>query len=149
MKKSASRKKSDAIPAAVRRAYQDAVKTRKAAHAPYSGFFVGAGVVARGGKVFTGCNVENCSYGGAICAERTAIVKAVSEGAREFTDIVVVTDAAEPAFPCGFCRQVMAEFFEPATRIWIANLRGIKSMHTFGELLPMPFGPQQLRGARE
>ena len=145
MKNSASLKKS--IPAAVQRAYKDAVKTRQAAYAPYSKFKVGSALVAKGGKIFSGCNVENCNWGGSVCAERNAIIHSVAEGYREFTDIVVVTDAAEPAFPCGFCLQVMAEFFEPETRVLIGNLRGIVSMHPFIELNPKPFGPRQLAQA--
>ncbi len=134
---------------AVRRAFKAAVEARKAAHAPYSKFRVGAGLLTTTGKIFAGCNVENCSYGGTICAERTAIVKAVSEGETEFTDIVVVTDANEPAFPCGFCLQVMAEFFTDDTWIWIANTRGFKSVHSFRELVPKPFGPRQLNGTNK
>lgn len=135
------------IPAKVSKAYQAALVTRLNAHAPYSSFKVGATLIA-GGNLVTGCNVENASYGGTVCAERIAIFKAVSEGASAFSDIVVVTDADEPAFPCAFCLQVMAEFFEPSTKIWIGDLVKIKSMHTFGELLPKPFGPKQLKDAR-
>ena len=131
----------------MKKAVQIATRMRKAAHAPYSGFRVGAGLVGKGGKLFGGCNVENASYGGTVCAERVAILKAVSEGTTEFSDIVVVTDAKEPAFPCAFCLQVMAEFFEPETRVWVGNLKGMTSMHEFSELLPKPFGPRQLKKA--
>jgi homotetrameric cytidine deaminase len=136
------------VPAKISVAYDKAVDVRRKAHAPYSKFQVGAALVGR--KVTTGCNVENASYGGTICAERTAILKAVSEGAiAGVTDLVVVTDAPEPAYPCAFCLQVMAEFFEPSLRVWLGDLKGVRSMHTFGELLPHPFGPKQLGDARE
>jgi cytidine deaminase len=81
-----------------------------AAHAPYSGFQVGAAVQAKDGRIFTGCNVENLSYGLTICAERNAICHAVASGAREFSAIAIVADSIEPVSPCGACRQVMAEF---------------------------------------
>lgn len=139
--------KSNLVPSKIRRALLLAKQTRKHAHAPYSGFHVGAALLANGGKLYSGCNVENASYGGTVCAERIAIFKAVSEGSSRFSDIVVVTDAAEPAFPCAFCLQVMAEFFDPGARVWIANLKGIKAVHKFGELLPKPFGPRQLKKA--
>lgn len=136
------------VPRMVQKAYREAVKCRKNAHAPYSGFRVGAGLVTDDGRIFTGCNVENASYGGTVCAERGAIFSAVASGEREFSDIVVVTDATEPAFPCAFCLQVMAEFFDAKARIWVANLSGMKSMHRFEELLPKPFGPRQLKRAK-
>jgi len=152
MRKTASSRKSTLplLPSAmVMRAFRIAIEARNSAYAPYSKFRVGAGLLAKTGKIFAGCNVENCSYGGTICAERTAIVKAVSDGQLEFSDIVVVTDAAEPAFPCGFCLQVMTEFFSDDTRIWVGNPRGFKSMHSFRELVPKPFGPRQLKIAKK
>jgi cytidine deaminase len=151
MRKIATSRKSTSVlmpSAAVKRAFRVAIEARKTAHAPYSGFQVGASLLTKSGRIFAGCNVENCSYGGTICAERTAIVKAVSERQVKFSDIVVVTDAAEPAFPCGFCLQVMAEFFSDDTRIWVGNPRGLKSMHSFRELVPKPFGPRQLKVAK-
>lgn len=134
------------VPAIVTRAFREASKVRLRAHAPYSRFKVGSALVTGGGQIYRGCNVENASYGGTVCAERVAIWKAVSEGHKRFTDIVVVTSAATPAFPCAFCLQVMAEFFDASTRIWVAGTRGIRSLHTFSELLPKPFGPKQLKG---
>ena len=77
---------------------------------PYSGFHVGAAVLTPDGKIFTGCNVENASYGASICAERTAIVKAVSEGAASISAIAITSDSDDLTFPCGICRQVIAEF---------------------------------------
>lgn len=136
------------IPEKISAAYGKAKAVRLKAHAPYSKFQVGAALV--GGKsLITGCNVENASYGGTVCAERIAIFKAVSEGAIEgVSDVVVVTDAPEPAYPCAFCLQVMAEFFDPSLRIWLADLREVRSVHKFGDLLPHPFGPKQLSDAQ-
>lgn len=136
------------IPAKVRKAYQIAKTSRKSSYSPYSRFKVGAALILSSGKVIGGCNVENASYGGTVCAERVAILKAVSEGQTAFTDVVVVTDTENPAFPCALCLQTMAEFLEPEATIWVANLKGICSRHTFVDLLPRPFGPKQLKSAR-
>ncbi|MES2856021.1 MAG: cytidine deaminase [Bdellovibrionota bacterium] len=132
----------------VQKAFKAALSTRARAHAPYSKFKVGAALVTTAGEIFTGCNVENASYGGTVCAERTAILKAVSEGEKKFSTIVVVTDAKNPATPCAFCLQVMAEFLPPKATIWIGDLKGLKTSYTFAELLPHPFGPNQLKDAR-
>jgi cytidine deaminase len=135
------------LTAEVRRAHLAAKASRKKAHAPYSSFKVGAAVLGKSGQIFTGCNVENASYGGTVCAERVAILKAVSEGVKAFTDVVVVTDAEIPAVPCALCLQTMAEFCTPETMVWIANVKKILVGYHFGDLLPMPFGPQQLNQA--
>lgn len=129
---------------AIQKLHKAAAEARKMAHAPYSGFKVGA-ALAGGTKTFMGCNVENASYGGTVCAERVAIFKAVSEGVKKFKQIVVVTDAKTPAAPCALCLQVMAEFFAPGTKIHLATPSRVVSTHTFRELLPVPFGPKQLR----
>jgi cytidine deaminase len=113
-----------------------AQQTRQLAHAPYSGYRVGAALLAASGNVYGGCNVENASYGVSICAERTAYVKAVSEGEREFLAIAVVTDDA--GTPCGACRQFMAEFGLDTVLI-LADKRGRYSQSTVGELLPRAF----------
>lgn len=158
--KAAAMTHSAAMEKSIKKALLSAVRARKLAYAPYSGFQVGAAVIttarargtksgARAAQIYSGSNVENASYGGTVCAERVAIFKAVADGLTEFSDIVVVTDATQPAFPCGFCRQVMAEFFAPETTVWIANLDGIQSKHTFAELLPKPFGPKQLKKAKK
>lgn len=136
-------------PAKVLMALEAAWTNRLRAHAPYSGFQVGAALVTASGRVISGCNVENASYGGTVCAERVAIFTAVAQGEMKFSDVVVVTDAQQPAFPCAFCLQVMAEFCDPEMKVWVANLQGIQSVHQFGELLPKPFGPKQLKVANK
>jgi cytidine deaminase len=103
------------------------------AYAPYSTFAVGAALFAADGRVFSGCNVENLSYGLTQCAERTAICSAVAAGVREFVMLVVVADTALPVSPCGACRQVMAEFGVP--RVILAN-RSERLEFTLDELLP-------------
>src|SRR5688572_3369116 len=87
-----------------------AISARLQAYAPYSNFQVGAALLGKDGSIFTGCNVENLSYGLTICAERNAICAAVAAGVREFEAIAIVADTREPVSPCGACRQVMAEF---------------------------------------
>ena len=114
-----------------------AVKER--AYAPYSGFHVGAALVTEDGKVFTGCNVENSSYGATICAERSAMVKAVSEGYHHFTKIAIVGgDESAYTFPCGMCLQVMTEFMDKDAALIFSNLEGIKEF-TLEEFLPNQF----------
>jgi cytidine deaminase len=136
------------ISSGVKKLHAAAVQARKDAYAPYSKFKVGAALRTANGDVFAGCNIENASYGGTICAERTAILKAVSEGQQKIKDIMVVTDSQKPAVPCALCLQTMAEFCEPDTRIWIGNLEGVQEAARFSELLTRPFGPKQLKAAR-
>lgn len=106
---------------------------RERAYAPYSQFAVGAALLSADGRVFTGCNVENLSYGLTICAERVALTSAIAAGAREFTMIAVVADTKVPISPCGACRQVMAEFQVP--RVILAN-RNERLDFSLPELLP-------------
>jgi cytidine deaminase len=132
------------IPASVQKAYRVAKGMRKAAHAPYSKFRVGAALICET-EIIGGCNVENASYGATVCAERVAIFRAVAESkVRKIRGLVVVTDAKKPAYPCALCLQVMAEFFSPDTPIWIADTKAIREATTFSELLPRPFGPREL-----
>jgi cytidine deaminase len=116
---------------------------QRLAYAPYSKFRVGAALESVHGTVFTGCNVENASYGLTICAERAAICAAVSAGERRFRRAVVVSDVDPPAAPCGACRQVLAEFGLDLP------IEGVGSKQTvswrLSELLPVSFGPEQLR----
>lgn len=126
---------SDPLVAAARAAQQQA-------YAPYSRFHVGAALESEDGRVFTGCNVENASYGLTICAERAAVCAAVSAGARRFRRAVVVSDSDPPAAPCGACRQVLAEF----GRDFRVDGFGSKASAswTIGELLPAAFGKEML-----
>ncbi len=113
------------------------------AHAPFSRFQVGAALLAADGRVFTGCNVENATYGLTVCAERVAVFKAVSEGYRAFTRIAVVADTDEPTPPCGACRQILWEFGGDLEVI-LANLSDVKAIHRLRDLLPYPFDARLL-----
>jgi cytidine deaminase len=121
----------DALLAAARAARENAVAT-------FSKFRVGAALRAKSGKVYTGCNVENASYGLTICAERVAIFKALSEGERGFDAIAVVTDAEKLTPPCGACRQIIWEFCGDAEVI-LGNLKGKTEVHRMSALFPLPF----------
>ena len=110
-------------------------KVRERAHAPYSHFQVGAALESENGKVFSGCNVENISYGLTICAERNAVFAAIASGARSFRRIVIVADSKEPVTPCGACRQVLSEFSEDMEVISV-NLEGKEFRASLSELLP-------------
>lgn len=110
---------------------------REHAHAPYSGFKVGAAVQAPSGRVFVGCNVENASYGATLCAERCAVMALVAAGERAVTCVAVYTEADELTMPCGMCRQVLQEFAQDAW-VLIANPASSREMR-FGDLMPEPF----------
>lgn len=118
-------------------------RARDFAFAPFSRFKVGAAIRTRDGRIFTGCNVENASFGLTLCAERTAIFKAISEGTREFTQVVIVTDAAKLTPPCGACRQVLWEF-APDAEVILANVRGRTKRMKMSALLPSPFDSRDL-----
>jgi cytidine deaminase len=115
-----------------------ATACREQAIAPYSGFKVGAAIQASDGRIFTGCNIENASYGLTVCAERVALWKALSEGARHFTSIVVVTDADTPTAPCGACRQLLWEYCGDIP-ILEHSLKGAERRFHLAALLPQPF----------
>jgi cytidine deaminase len=121
-----------------------ATAAREKAFAPYSGFRVGAALEADDGTVIAGCNVESASYGLTICAERVALVKAVSDGHTRFRRIAVVADTGELTPPCGACRQLLWEFAPDATVI-LANLRGDTRTFTMRELLPHGFDARLIR----
>ena len=124
-----------------------AIEARKMSYSPYSNFRVGAALVGKSGKIYTGCNVENAGYSPTNCAERTALFKAVSEGEREFMAIAIVGGKGETlaplCAPCGVCRQVLAEFCEKDFRIVLGTPDEIK-VYTLAELLPLSFGKGDL-----
>lgn len=122
---------------------QLAWEARTRAYAPYSRFPVGAALLTADGRTFLGCNVENASYGLSCCAERTAVFKAVSEGARELVAIAVVADTRGPVAPCGACRQVLAEF-NLKMKVILANLDGGMQVTSAEALLPGSFTPADL-----
>ena len=120
-----------------------ALSMRDRAYCPYSHFAVGAALECAYGTVFTGCNIENAAFAPGICAERTAVAKAVSEGHRDFVRIVVAGQGAAHCVPCGVCRQVLREF-APDMEIICLNSKGEEQVFTLSELLPHSFGPEFL-----
>jgi cytidine deaminase len=125
-----------------------AKNAREKAYVPYSHFQVGAALLTRSGKVYTGCNVENVSYGATNCAERTAIFKAVSEGERQFDKIAIVSSSGEFTFPCGICRQVIAEFMKDG-EIIVGNDQGEIKTLQLKEVLPFAFTESDLEINRQ
>jgi len=115
-----------------------ALAARANAHAPFSKFKVGAAIEDETGRIFTGCNVENATYGLTICAERVAVFKAISEGARKFTRIAVAADTEVLTPPCGACRQILWEFCGDA-ELTLVNLQGKTETFRLKELFPRPF----------
>ena len=120
-----------------------AKQARENAHAPYSNFRVGAALRATSGRIFTGCNVENATYGLTVCAERVAILKAISEGERGFDAISVVTDTDALTPPCGACRQLIWEFCGDV-QVILANLKGKTEVIQMRDLFPKPFDSSNL-----
>lgn len=137
-----------AVP--VRDLISNAIDARENSYAPYSHYCVGAALLLKGGKVYKGCNIENAAYGPSVCAERTAIFKAVSEGHTDFRAIAIVGSPEGDAitqfsFPCGVCRQVMMEFANPEEFIVIvAKSEKDFKVYALKELLPEGFGPANL-----
>ena len=119
-----------------------ALKAMENAYAPYSGFKVGTAILCSDKKVYTGCNIENSSYGASNCAERTAIFKAVSEGEREFEKIAIVSSSGDFTFPCGICRQVLSEFMYDKTVVLFSEKDGIREFKV-KDLLPEAFRLQR------
>ncbi|KAI0090452.1 cytidine deaminase [Irpex rosettiformis] len=132
-----------------------AFEAKKFAYSKYSKFRVGAALLSTNGEVIKGANIENASYGGTICAERTALVKAISEGIASFTALAVVTDVASALSPCGLCRQFIREFCAQTMPIYLVpadyyekvqkgDINGGILETSIGELLPHSFGPEEL-----
>jgi cytidine deaminase len=115
-----------------------AEQARNRSYAPYSKFQVGAAVLSEDGSVFTGCNIENSSYGLTICAERVALFKAVSEGSTHLTAVALATDSEKPAMPCGACRQVLTEF-NPEMLVFSGTIQGKFLSRRLSKLLPEAF----------
>ena len=122
---------------------------RAYSYTPYSHFAVGAALLTKSGKVYTGCNIENASYTPTVCAERTAVFKAVSEGEKEFAAIAIIGGPAGEkgrfCAPCGVCRQVLREFCELDFRVLLGSVDKVQA-YTLKELLPTSFGPLDLKG---
>jgi cytidine deaminase len=120
-----------------------AIAASKKAHSPYSKVEVGSALLTTSGEIISGCNIENSSFGGTVCAERVAMWKAVSEGKVDWSSIYVFTK--EGWSPCGFCRQVMIEFAPKNLKIIIGNEKGEETEHSLEELLPLAFSPKDLK----
>jgi cytidine deaminase len=114
-------------------------KARRKAYAPYSHFHVGAAVLGGNGRIYSGCNVENASFGLTCCAERNAIFAMVADGEKRLREVLVIGSSAEFLPPCGACRQVLAEFAAPTARVHMCNAKGACRTTTVGELLPFVF----------
>ncbi len=123
--------------------FQRALETRKNSYSPYSNFPVGAAILTDKGKIFTGCNVENSSFGGTVCAERNAIFQGVCQTGKITIDkVLVITDPL--AVPCGFCLQVISEFAHEKTEIILCDLTGPKKQELFNDYMPQPFDKSSL-----
>ena len=135
---------------------EKAFEMKEKSYCPYSKYHVGAGLLAKSVKIYGGMNLEHSSYGATICAERTAVFKAVSEGEKQFSAIVICggLEGVEPkgsevdyAFPCGLCRQVLREFSNPKElKIYVCSTKEKYNIYTLDELLPHSFGPEHLLG---
>jgi cytidine deaminase len=123
---------------------QAARKAKKYSHSPYSKFRVGAAVLTKSGKIYTGCNIENSSYSLTVCAERTALFKAVSEGEKKFLAMVISTDVKDFISPCGACRQVISDLAGDIDII-LTNGVGKTKIMKMNDLLPLPFTPKNLK----
>ena len=122
---------------------------RSAAYSPYSGYPVGAAILTADGRIFTGCNIENISFGATICAERTAAVKAISEGSLRFAAVAVVSREDTPCLPCGICRQFLSEFARPDMPLLACRADGSYQEFRFDEVLPHAFQTDIIPGAKK
>jgi cytidine deaminase len=125
------------------RLLQAAAGARQHAYAPYSKFPVGAAVMVEGGMIYSGCNIENSSFGLTLCAERVALFKSVSEGSKKFEAVALITGTEDPVMPCGACRQVLAEF-NPEMIVVSGTINGKSVVKKLSELLPDPFDKNQM-----
>ena len=123
-----------------------AIAARKNAYAPYSNYLVGSAILEESGEIYTGCNVENASYPAGLCAERTAIVKMVSEGGKNIKKIVVAASSDEPVFPCGMCLQVIQEFGANCEVIALSKNGKKLKKASMRKLFPFAFDPEKLKG---
>ncbi|WP_349252212.1 cytidine deaminase [Actibacterium sp. MT2.3-13A] len=128
---------------------QAAARVRENAHAPYSGFKVGAAIRSADGAIHLGCNVENVAYPEGTCAEAGAIAAMCAAGARDIAEVAVIADSPEPVTPCGGCRQKLAEFAAPDTPVILGTTSGRQTRTTVGALLPGAFGRDHLATTRE
>lgn len=129
---------------------ESALEAKRFSYSPYSKFQVGAALLCKDGSVYTGCNIENAAFGPTNCAERTAFFKAVSEGKKEFAAIAIAggragEEISEYTYPCGVCRQVMAEFCKSDFKILVVKSKNDYKMYTLEELVPHRFGPDSLQ----
>ena len=122
-----------------------AQKARQNAHAPYSQYLVGAALRTSNGELFSGCNVENASYGATICAEQAAICQAVTHGQKHITEVLVLTQGDTPAPPCGICRQIISEFAEEDIPIHCCSTNGKTKTYSLKEILPYSFNKNSLK----
>lgn len=132
------------VPGSILGLIEAARRVRELAYAPYSKFAVGAVVECGDGELFTGCNIENASYGLTLCAERVALAKAISAGRRDLVRLLVIADTTRPVSPCGACRQLIFELAGPTVEVILVNLAGQRRVMTAAELLPYPFDPEDL-----
>ena len=121
---------------------KEAIEAAQKSYSPYAKAQVGSALTTSDGKHYSGCNIENASFGGTVCAERVAIWKAVSEGQKEITSLYIYTNEGWP--PCGLCRQVLSEFANEKTEIIIGDKAGNEKSYDFGELFPLAFTPDKL-----
>jgi len=126
---------------------ETALAALKFSYSPYSKKRIGSAVLLTNGKIYSGCNIENASYGGTVCAERVAIWKAYSENSNEtkISEIYVASESDSPWPPCGLCRQVIAEFATPETKIVIVNPANVQKEFLFKDLFPTAFGPENFK----
>ncbi len=131
-------------PETFKKMFDQAQAALQFSYSPYSQCRVSAALLTESGEVITGCNIENASYGGTICAERVAVFKSVSSGHKKFKSILVMTEASPAWTPCGFCRQVLAEFGDPSMPVYCTNPKGETKEFSLGSLLPEAFSKKDL-----